>query len=144
LLKLRKTLGANFVVKKRSDKPPLNLVDSTATIIQPPRTLGKHGRSLWDRIMSEYEVVDAGGIELLAQACAGEDLAETLHEEIASDGPVIRVRGTVKAHPAVKDEIACRAFVCRTLIKLGLNYEPVRPSAGRPSGGLGWRPGDGD
>jgi hypothetical protein len=132
------------VVKKHLDGPPLTLADSTTTTIQPPRTLGKHGRSLWDRIMSEYEVVDAGGVELLAQAYAGEDLAETLHEEIDRDGPVIRARGVVKAHPAVKDEIACRAFVCRTLVKLGLNYEPVRPSAGRPSGGLGWRPGDGD
>jgi hypothetical protein len=132
------------VVKKRLDKPPLALVDTTTNTTQPPRTLGEHGRSLWDRIMSEYDIADAGGIELLAQACAGEDLAETLHEEIDRDGPVIRARGVVKAHPAVKDEIACRAFVCRTLVKLGLNYEPVRPSAGRPTGGLGWRPGDGD
>jgi hypothetical protein len=33
----------------------------------------------------------------------------------------------------VKDEISARAFVVRTLIKLGLNFEPVRASAGRPT-----------
>jgi hypothetical protein len=51
-----------------------------------------------DRIQSEYVVADSG-IEMLAQACAGADRAAQLHDEIA----VIRVRGAVRAHPAVKD-----------------------------------------
>ncbi len=131
------------MAKKHSEKPPLSLVGPEIAGLQPPRTLGKHGRSLWDRIQSEYDVSDAAGIEMLAQACAGEDMAETLHEEIKRDGAVIRLRGAVKAHPAVKDEIACRAFVCRTLTKLGLNYEPVR-TVGRPPRPYGWSPDDGN
>jgi hypothetical protein len=119
--------------KKPVGKPPLTLVGPDTTIGQPPFALGKHGRSLWDRIQHEYDVSDSAGIEMLAQACAGADLAAKLHAEIESDGAVIRTRNAVRAHPAVKDEIACRAFVCRTLVKLGLNYEPVRASVGRPT-----------
>jgi hypothetical protein len=120
---------------KKSRKPLLALVDSEATIsIQPPFTLGKAGRSLWDRIQSEYDVSDAGGIEMLAQICAAADLAERLQEEIESDGAVVRSRGTVRSHPAVKDLIAARSFVTRGLIKFGLNFEPVRSSGGRPGG----------
>jgi len=126
------------MAKKRSEKhlgaPSLTLVGSSAIGIQPPFALGKAGRSLWDRIQSEYDVGDAGGIEMLAQICAAADLAERLHEEIENDGAVVRSRGTVRSHPAVKDLIAARSFVTRGLIKLGLNFEPVRSSGGRPGG----------
>jgi hypothetical protein len=119
-------------------KPPLSVVGSDFTGASPPFVLGKHGRSLWDRIQGEYDVSDSAGVEMLAQACAGADLAERLNEEVERDGAVIRARGSVRTHPAVKDLIAARSFVVRTLIKLGLNYEPVRASAGRPSAALGW------
>jgi hypothetical protein len=121
-------------------KTRLTVVRSEPTATQPPYTLGRHGRSLWDRVQAEYDVTDAGGIEMLAQACAGVDIATKLQEEIERDGAVIRVRGSVRAHPAVKDLIATRAFIVRTLIKLGLNFEPVKSSAGRPGAEIGWRP----
>ena len=126
------------MAKKHLGKPPLALVTPGTTGASPPRSLGQHGRSLWDRIMSEYDVADSGGIEMLAQACAGADLAETLCAEIERDGAVIRQRGAVRAHPAIKDLVACRSFVVRTLIKLGLNFEPVRPAVGRPGKFAGW------
>jgi hypothetical protein len=116
------------MVKKHSEKPPLTLVGLDTTIGKPPRTLGRHGRSLWDRIQSEYDVSD-----MLAQACAALDLAEQLHTEVERDGAVIRIGGVIKAHPAIKDAIAARSFVVRTLVKLGLNFEPVRQSVGRPT-----------
>ena len=115
-------------------KPSLTVVDSATIGIQPPFTLGKHGRSLWDRVQSEYDVADAGGVELLGQACASADLAEQLNEELQREGPVVRSRsGAVRAHPAVKDMLAARSFVVRTLITLGINFEPVRASVGRPT-----------
>jgi len=114
-------------------KPPLTLVEPATIGVQPPFTLGKHGRSLWDRIQSDYDVSDSAGIELLGQACAAADLAEQLNEEIQHDGPVVRSRGAIRAHPAVKDLIAARSFVVRTLIKLGINFEPVRAAVGRPT-----------
>jgi hypothetical protein len=59
--------------------------------------------------------------------------------KIDRDGEVIRTRGTIKDHPALKHELACRAFVVRTLAKLGLNFEPVRASSGRPGLNIGWQ-----
>jgi hypothetical protein len=42
-------------------------------------------------------------------------------------------------HPGVKDELVCRGFVCRTLHRLGLNVETIKPN-GRPAVGIGWVP----
>jgi hypothetical protein len=69
--------------------------------------------------MAEYAISDRGGIELLAQACATVDRVETLREAIDRDGEVVVVRGVPKAHPALRDELAGRAFIVRTLERLG-------------------------
>jgi len=55
-----------------------------------------------------------------------------LCEQIDNDGEVIRARGQIKDHPALKHELAARAFVVRTLSRLGLNFE--RCGHGRPPG----------
>jgi hypothetical protein len=90
--------------------------------------------------MCEYAIEDSGGVEMLTQACQALDRAEALREEIDRDGEVIRTRGTVRDHPALKHELANRAFVVRTLAKLGLNFEPVLASSGRPGLNIGWKP----
>jgi hypothetical protein len=65
----------------------------------------------WNRVVGVYRIEDVGGIELLAQACAGEDRAEMLAEAIERDGAVVYSRsGVPRTHPAIKDEITCRAF----------------------------------
>jgi hypothetical protein len=122
-------------------KTPLGIVPHpAATSSPPPRNLGPDGQSLWRRVMEEYEIEDCGGIEMLAQACQSLDRAEALRREIERDGEVLRVGGTVKDHPALKHELANRAFVVRTLARLGLNFEPVKPSVGRPGNSIGWSP----
>jgi hypothetical protein len=122
-------------------KTPLGIVPNpAATSPPPPRNLGPDGQSLWRRVMEEYQIEDCGGVEMLAQACQGLDRAEALRREIERDGQVLRLRGTVKDHPALKHELANRAFVVRTLARLGLNFEPVKPSVGRPGNSVGWSP----
>jgi hypothetical protein len=106
----------------------------------PPRSVGSHGQSLWNRVTAEYQIEDCGGLEMLAQACQALDRAEALRGEIERDGEVLRLQGSVKDHPALKHELANRAFVVRTLARLGLNFEPVKSSVGRPGLGIGWRP----
>jgi hypothetical protein len=118
-------------------KPSLRLVQET-TWPKPPRPLGKHGQSLWDRVMSEYAIADSGGIEMLTLACQALDRAESLRAMIDQDGEVIRSRNGPKEHPALRSELANRAFVARTLVKLGINSEPVKAAAGRPLQGFGW------
>jgi hypothetical protein len=122
-------------------KPPLTVVASTATCPSPPRRLGPHGTRLWQQVHAEYDIVDIGGIELLAQACAALDRAEMLADAVAKQGAVLELEGIgPKSHPAIKDELACRAFIVRTLQKLGLNFEPLR-SVGSPGNatGIGWK-----
>jgi hypothetical protein len=104
---------------------------------KPPRKLGKFGSALWSRVQTEYAIADSGGIELLVQACATADRAELLAESIERDGAVVYGRsGAPKSHPAVKDELACRAFIARTLERLGITSEAIQ-KVGRP-GATSW------
>ena len=117
---------------KPPDKPPLSIVSTETASISPPRPLGPHGASLWQRIQHEYALRDTGGVELLAQACQALDRAEALADAIARDGEVVHTRaGIPRTHPAVKDELACRAFIVKTLERLGLNLETIK-QPGRP------------
>jgi hypothetical protein len=105
----------------------------------PPRHLGNAGLALWQRVQSEYSIRDAGGVELLCLACQALDRAEALSNAIAVDGMTLRIRGGIRAHPALRDELANRAFVTRTLAKLGITSEPIQPP-GRPGSAFGWIP----
>jgi hypothetical protein len=85
-------------------------------------------------VQREYDVSDVAGIEFLTLAGEALDRAQALSQAIERDGEVIRAAGGLKTHPAVREELANRAFVTRTLQRLGLNYEPVRAGPGRPPG----------
>jgi hypothetical protein len=123
---------------KTTGTPPLTLVGSGFAPISPPRKLGEFGMSLWNRVQAEYRVEDCGGLEILCLACAALDRAEALAACIAADGEVVHTRsGLPKAHPAIRDELAARAFVVRTLERLGINVEAIKPH-GRPAGS--WTP----
>jgi hypothetical protein len=117
--------------------PALTIVSPETTDIAPPRDLGQHGRALWDAIQREFRIEDRGGVELLAQACAALDVVEALGEAIARDGVIVYSRAGPRAHPAVKDQIGARAFVVRTLERLGVTVENVK-SVGRPPAKVGW------
>lgn len=122
-------------MRKKSSKPTLKVVSSSAPVgQQPPRKLGQHGMALWRTVTSEYDISDAGGIEILLQVCRATDRVESLCEQIDSDGEVVMVKGVPKPHPLLRDEIQIRAFICRGLQKLGLNVEAVKP-VGRPPKG---------
>jgi hypothetical protein len=68
-------------------KPPLALVGPGSAGTLPPRKLGAAGRALWDAVTGEYQIVDAGGVEILAQACLAADRVQELAERISADGP---------------------------------------------------------
>jgi hypothetical protein len=120
---------------KKPIKPNLHIVKSIpSNMTQPPRKLGQHGCELWKTIMSEYQVSDSGGIEILAQICCALDTAELMAEQVRRDGPMLLCKGMMKEHPGLKHELACRAFIVRGIEKLGLNVEVVK-NVGRPPGG---------
>ena len=116
-------------------KSPLKLVSTTPPDrVASPRDLGEHGLSLWRSVTSEYQLEDAGGVAMLALACQALDRAEACRAQIDEDGEMLRTKTGMRENPLLKSELANRAFVVRTLAKLGLDVEPVRPSAGRPPG----------
>jgi hypothetical protein len=110
---------------------------STPAAPTPPRKLGEHGARLWGAIHADYGIEDAGGVEMLALACQALDRAESCRKTIDDDGEVVRTEGgPLKDHPLIKHELASRAFVARTLQRLGLDVEAIKP-VGRPTGTFG-------
>ena len=110
---------------------------------EPPRPLGDHGRALWERIQNEVYVTDAGGVEILTEACQLLDTAEALAAKIESDGLTVPASsGGLRSHPLLKDMIGARALVIRAIQRLGITEEPIK-AMGRPTN-KGWRGFDAD
>jgi hypothetical protein len=132
---------------EKSPKAPLTVVHPTfgPHTNDPPTGLGDRGRDLWIRIMAAYDISDEGGLALLQQCCQMVDRAEELRAAIDRDGAVVMTRSGPKDHPGLKHELAARAFVCRTISRLGLDVEPLQSRVGRPGGGgsgITWRQND--
>jgi hypothetical protein len=103
---------------KKSQKTNLHLVTSaTDHSSTPPRPLGQHGQALYDRILSEYEISDAGGLQLLLLAAEATDRLQALRANIDQDGEVLRTpRGGCKPHPALRTELSTRSFIVRSYL----------------------------
>jgi P27 family predicted phage terminase small subunit len=99
-----------------------------------PSGLGDYGQSLWNRVMNDYDVADVGGREMLAQACFATDIIARCRDDVDKHGVLIKTKTGMRENPAAKLELAYRAFVVRTLQKLGLDVEPIRSTPGRPIG----------
>jgi len=127
---------------KNPEKPPFSVISALPVQIpDPPRPLSAHGRQLWDRVQTEYAISDVGGVEILAQICAAQDRVEALRARIDGDGETVYTRsGMPRAHPALRDELQLRSFIVKSLEKLGLNVEAMKPPGRPPGGGLGWMP----
>ena len=124
---------------KTPGKPTLSVVDPDSSFPQPPRPLGQHGLRLWNSVMADYAIDDIGGIELLTLICQATDRAESCRETIDKDGERVKTRTGMRSHPLLRDELQNRAFIARTLDRLGITAEAVK-SMGRPSEPVGWRP----
>jgi hypothetical protein len=116
----------------------LNPIPTGSIVIEPPAELGSFGRSLWDQILSEYDVRDAAGLHLLYEACSCWDRSEALAERIRAEGPVIQGPSGPRSHPGCRDELGFRAATVKFLKELGVTLEGLRSSPGRPP--QHWRP----
>jgi hypothetical protein len=99
----------------------------------PPGKLGETGMTLWRAVTTNYAFDDPGSVEILFQACAAAERAETCRRIVDQDGELIRTQAGTRSHPLLRDELNNRTFVVRALGKLGLDLEPVR-AMGRPPG----------
>jgi hypothetical protein len=120
-------------------KPRFTLVNAEQTTpvtpLAPPASLDKTGRTLWQSIMSEYDIQDSGGQQMLFQICEAADRVHEFSSLIARDGAVVRTKHGPKDHPLIKHELAARSFVVRSLQRLGLDVDPVK-AIGRPPRGF--------
>jgi hypothetical protein len=119
-------------------KPTLSVVSPDTKVTPPPRALGPAGMALWSRIQVEFSIQDSGGIEILCLAAAALDRAESLSAAIESEGQTIITKAGIRAHPALRDELANRALVARLLQRLGVMDQPIKPPGRPPSAALGW------
>jgi Phage terminase, small subunit len=103
------------------------------------RKLSKPGAALWRDTLAEYEISDCAGLEMLALACQQLDRAEECAQRIDRDGLMVSTRHGPKEHPLLKAELSARSFVVRTLARLGLSLEAVKP-VGRPPSSRHWQP----
>ena len=106
---------------------------SASDAVPIPAGLEQHGGELWVAVHREYEINDVGGREMLRQACAALDMAFRCRARIDAEGEILTGR-TVREHPLLKIELQNRAFVVRTLARLGLAFEALRSGPGRPPG----------
>jgi hypothetical protein len=109
--------------------------------IKPSRPLKSAGTDLWNKVNDEYRIEDSAGTEMLLQACQALDLAEQCAAEIKKHGVLIRTKTGFRDNPVCKIELSARAFVVRTLGRLGLDAEPLR-AIGRPPGSFNYGAGN--
>src|SRR5712671_749911 len=107
-------------------KPPLKLVSSDPTGASPVRKLGKPGANLWRSITAEYSIDDAGGVEVLTQICEAKDRLAEIAAQISGDGLMLRTKTGVRDNPLLKAELGLRAFIARSLTRLGVNVEALQ------------------
>ena len=124
-------------------KPRLTLISpeqtTAVTLLAPPVSLNNTGRNLWQSIMSEYDIRDSGGQQMLLQICEAADRVEEFSATIKRDGLVLRTKSGPKDHPLLRHEQAARSFIIRSLVRLGLDVQALKP-VGRPSQSFGWAP----
>ena len=69
---------------------------------------------------------------LLTGACQALDRAESCRVAIDRDGELTKTKTGMRDHPITQAELACRAFIARSIQRLGLEFEAVRAGPGRP------------
>jgi len=102
-----------------------------------PAHLDSVGAELWRQITSEFQWDDGATYQILEQACFARQRAERCRRFVDDQGEMLVVKGILRSHPLLRDEIANRALCARLLGRLGLDLEPLRSGPGRPSGGMG-------
>jgi hypothetical protein len=121
------------VTKNPSPKLAVIHAEPLADLMQPPADLAATGAALWTSIQRQYQISDSGGLAMLKLACESLDRAQSCRAQIDDDGEVVRSRTGIRDHPLLKHEMAARSFTVRTLLRLGLDVEPIK-APGRPCG----------
>lgn len=89
-----------------------------------PTGLSKPAQAIWRRLHAEYELGDAGAVEVLTAGLRAYDLAREADEVLAREGVTVRDRyGSPKSHPAADVATRARGQWLMALRALGLHRE---------------------
>src|SRR5262245_18565271 len=117
-------------------KPVSIPVAGTSSGLPPPTDLGAVGKELWQQLTTEFTFEDTAQTQQLYQACCAADRASKLRQHIDRDGEMVGPPdGVRRDHPCLKQELAARAFVVRTLANLFPPPRDEKPPRYRSSPG---------
>lgn len=105
--------------------------NSNRNLPKAPKQLSAEARSFWRKIVSGWELDDAG-LLILQSACECLDRVRQAQDLITREGITVADRfGQVKQHPATLVERDGKAALLRHLKALNLDIEPLN-TIGRP------------
>jgi hypothetical protein len=91
---------------------------------------------MWRGIMEQVIIDDYASLELLQSVCEAGDIVAECERRVAEEGVTSATNtGLLREHPAVKTAIQYKAFISRSLARLGLLTEALK-AVGRPAGML--------
>ena len=97
-----------------------------------PSHLSPEAKKIWKKLVTEYGISDAGGLEILRAGLENFDRAEKARANIDKVGLLVKDRfGAIKPHPLIACERDARAGYLQALKQLCLDVEPIK-SIGRP------------
>jgi hypothetical protein len=102
------------------------------TIPRAPEGAGAAGKRLWRAVLGEFELAEHEMV-LLRQAVRVADLCDQLQAVVEAEGPMLRVDGNPRTHPAVVELRQQRIVLARLVVALRVplgDQEPDTGSAG--------------
>jgi hypothetical protein len=89
------------------------------SIPRAPEGAGAAGKRLWRAVLADFELAEHE-LTLLRQAVRVADLCDQLQAVIKAEGPLLRVEGTPRTHPAVIELRQQRIVLARLVVALGV------------------------
>ena len=106
-----------------------------------PPHLGEAGRDLFSKLVTEYDITDAGGLSLVEIAAAAADRIASAQAALSRDGEfMVGANGGMRPHPALNLERTASERLMSAIRNLHLDVPPKLPH-GRPPGvnSISWR-----
>ena len=99
------------------------------TIPRAPEGARTAGKRLWKAVLSDFELAEHE-MALLRQAVRVADLCDQLQAVVEAEGPMLRVDGTPRTHPAVVELRQQRIVLARLVVALRVPLGDQEQDAG--------------
>jgi P27 family predicted phage terminase small subunit len=90
--------------------------------LEPPEGLKEKGKEFWEKVLSEYELIETHDLERLAMACKCLDNLTAAEDRVNNDGMFIKNRyGNIVEHAGLKTIKDMRLLFVKIIRELGLD-----------------------